>query len=119
LPLAVITAWEGLVDRANVRADQVVLISGGSGGVGSIAVQIALATGARLFATGTGNGLAVIAILGVDAVDYRADTLEESLIFATGGEGFDIVFDTVGGATLDASFEVHARAGSHGSNSAS
>ena len=51
LPLIFITAWEGLVDRANVRTGQKVLIQGGAGGVGHIAVQIAHARGAEVFAT--------------------------------------------------------------------
>lgn len=53
LPLAVVTAWEGLIDRAKVQAHQSVLIHGGAGGVGSVAVQIALAQGAKVYATGS------------------------------------------------------------------
>ena len=53
LPLNIITAWEGLVDRADVRAGQTVLVLGGAGGVGQLAVQIARARGAQVFATGS------------------------------------------------------------------
>ncbi|MFD8810744.1 alcohol dehydrogenase catalytic domain-containing protein [Streptomyces sp. NPDC059627] len=53
LPLVFITAWEGLVDRAQVRAGQKVLIHGGAGGIGHVAVQIARARGAEVFATGS------------------------------------------------------------------
>jgi NADPH:quinone reductase len=105
LPLAVITAWEGLVDRANVHGGQRVLVHGGAGGVGHVAVQIALARGATVFATGTGDSLDIIRRLGAEPIDYRATPAAEYVAAATGGEGFDIIFDTVGGSTLDASFE--------------
>jgi NADPH:quinone reductase-like Zn-dependent oxidoreductase len=64
LPLAVITAWEGLVDRANVTPGDNVLIHGGAGGVGYVAVQLALARGAKVFATGSGESLETIANVG-------------------------------------------------------
>jgi NADPH2:quinone reductase len=103
LPLPVITAWEGLVDRAGVRAGQVVLVHGGAGGVGHVAVQIALARGATVFATGSGESLDVIRALGAEPIDHRV-TSPEDQVAAAGGEGFDVVFDTVGGPTLDGSF---------------
>jgi NADPH2:quinone reductase len=104
LPLAAITAWEGLVDRAGVRPGQLVLVQGGAGGVGHVAVQIALARGATVFATGTGASLRAIKDLGAEPVDYRATPAAEYVAAATGGQGFDVIFDTVGGAVLDDSF---------------
>jgi NADPH:quinone reductase-like Zn-dependent oxidoreductase len=104
LPLAVITAWEGLVDRAQAGPGDTVLVQGGAGGVGHLAVQLARARGARVYATGTGASLDVIRQAGATAIDYRAETIDEYVARHTGGDGFDIVFDTVGGATLDASF---------------
>jgi NADPH:quinone reductase-like Zn-dependent oxidoreductase len=104
LPLAVITAWEGLVDRAGTREGQLVLVHGGAGGVGHVAVQLALARGATVFATGTGASLDIIARLGAEPIDYRTTPTDDYVASATGGEGFDVVFDAVGGATLDASF---------------
>jgi NADPH:quinone reductase-like Zn-dependent oxidoreductase len=104
LPLAVITAWEGLVDRADVSAGDLVLVHGGGGGVGSVAVQIALARGAVVFATEVGAGLEVVRSLGAEPIDALTTTVEEYVESATGGRGFDVVFDTRGGATLDASF---------------
>jgi len=104
LPLAAITAWEGLVDRAATRAGHLVLVHGGAGGVGHLAVQLAQARGATVFATGTGPSLDTIARLGATPIDYRATPTEEYVASATGGEGFDVIFDAVGGATLDASF---------------
>lgn len=104
LPLSVVTAWEGLVDRATVREGQIVLIHGGAGGVGHIAVQLAVARGATVFATGTGGGLDRIRRLGAEPIDYRTTSVDQYVAAATGGEGFDVIFDTLGGATLDASF---------------
>jgi NADPH2:quinone reductase len=104
LPLAVITAWEGLVDRAGTRDGQLVLVHGGAGGVGHVAVQLALARGATVFATGTGASLETIRELGAQPIDYRATPVADYVTSATGGEGFDVIFDAVGGATLDASF---------------
>jgi NADPH:quinone reductase len=104
LPLASITAWEGLVDRAAVQPGQLVLVQGGAGGVGHVAVQLALARGATVFATGTGDGLQVIQDLGGVAIDYRASAVADFTAEATGDQGFDVIFDTVGGASLDDAF---------------
>ncbi len=104
LPLIFITAWEGLVDRAHVAAGQKVLIHGGAGGVGHIAVQIAKAHGAVVFATGNAGQRDTIESFGATFIDYENSTVEDYVMQHTAGEGFDIVYDTVGGATLDASF---------------
>ncbi|KJZ65072.1 zinc-dependent alcohol dehydrogenase family protein [Pseudomonas fluorescens] len=105
LPLVLITAWEGLVDRARVRAGQKVLIHGGGGGVGHVAVQIARAFGAEVFATGSARQQTIIEGVGATFIDYRKSSVEEYVAEHTAGEGFDIVYDTVGGETLDASFK--------------
>jgi NADPH:quinone reductase-like Zn-dependent oxidoreductase len=105
LPLVFITAWEGLVDRANVRAGQRVLIHGGAGGVGQMAVQLAKARGAEVYATGSAASLDFIRSLGATAIDYQAQSVAAYVEQYTAGEGFDIVYDTVGGSTLDASFQ--------------
>jgi len=110
LPLAFITAWEGLVDRAGIKPDQTVLIQGGAGGVGHIAIQIALAFGARAFATGSARDRALIERLGAIWID-RNTAVEAYVSEQTDGRGFDIVYDTVGGATLDASFSAVRRFG--------
>lgn len=106
LPLVFITAWEGLVDRANVHAGQKVLIQGGAGGVGHIAIQIAKARGAQVYATASAKNRDVIERFGATAIDYNDQAPAEYMNQYTDGEGFDIVYDTVGGATLDASFAV-------------
>jgi NADPH:quinone reductase-like Zn-dependent oxidoreductase len=106
LPLAIITAWEGLVDRAGVQAGDLVLVHGGGGGVGNVAVQLAKARGAVVFATEVGAGLDTVRSLGAEPIDARAVAPEMYLETATGGRGFDVVFDTRGGDTLDASFRM-------------
>jgi NADPH:quinone reductase-like Zn-dependent oxidoreductase len=103
LPLIVITAWEGLVDRMAVTAGDTVLVQGGAGGVGHVAVQIALARGAKVFATGSADQRATIETLGATFID-REEAVEDYVARLTGGEGFDKVYDTAGGAALDASF---------------
>ncbi|HEY9661266.1 MAG TPA: zinc-dependent alcohol dehydrogenase family protein [Allocoleopsis sp.] len=113
LPLVFLTAWEGLVDsarltlrdRANVGTDQKVLILGGAGGVGHIAVQIAKAHGAKVFATASAAKHDMVQQLGAYPIDYRSTSIEQIVQTFTDGQGFDVVYDTVGGATLDDAFE--------------
>jgi NADPH2:quinone reductase len=104
LPLVFITAWEGLVDRAKIEKGQKVLIHGGAGGVGHVAVQIAKAFDAEVYATGSAKDQLYIESLGATFIDYKTTPVADYVNQYTGGEGFDIVYDTVGGATLDASF---------------
>jgi NADPH2:quinone reductase len=94
LPLSVITAWEGLVDRAKVAAGQIVLIHAGAGGIGHVAVQIARAYGAKVFATVSAEKQRVVEDFGASAIDYRSVSVEQYVSEATGGTGFDIVYDT-------------------------
>jgi NADPH:quinone reductase len=104
LPLSVITAWEGLVDRADVQSGQKVLVHAGTGGVGHIAVQLARAFGAEVFATVSADKTKIVEGFGATPIDYRAFSVQECVAKFTQGAGFDIIYDTVGGATLDASF---------------
>lgn len=110
LPLVFITAWEGLIDRARIQPGQTALVQGGAGGVGHVAVQIALAMGARVFATGIGDDLAYIEELGATAIDGRRDATDYTAEY-TARAGFDVVYDTGGGALLDASFKAVKRFG--------
>lgn len=105
LPLAFITAWEGLVDRAKTATGQSVLIHGGAGGVGHVAIQIAKSFGAEVFATGSESQKSILNNLGATAIDYKNETVSDYLDKHMKGEGFDIIFDTLGGTTLDASFQ--------------
>jgi NADPH:quinone reductase-like Zn-dependent oxidoreductase len=112
LPLIFITAWEGLVDRARVSAGKTVLVQGGAGGVGHMVVQLAAAHGAQVYATGSAGQRVVIESLGAVFID-RDTPVEDYVQQQTGGEGFDIVYDTVGGAVLDASFRAARRYHGH------
>ena len=98
VPLAAITAWEGLVDRAAVGSGQRVLVHGGAGGVGHLAVQLARARGADVYATGSGDGLDVIEQYGATAIDRTTTSAPDYVERYTAGAGFDVVFDTVGGS---------------------
>ena len=104
LPLAFITSYSGIVDRAQLQSGQTVLVQGGAGGVGHVSVQLARALGATVFATAGTRDQAFVERLGATPIDYRAQTVEQYVDSATQGKGFDLVVDTVGGATLDASF---------------
>jgi len=111
LPLIFITAWEGLVDRARVRGGQKVLVHGGAGGVGHIAVQLALAFDAEVFATGSFKDKVYIEGIGATFIDYKETPVDAYVAAHTAGRGFDLVYDTVGGSVLDASFNAVARFG--------
>jgi NADPH:quinone reductase-like Zn-dependent oxidoreductase len=111
LPLAVITAWEGLVDRAAMRPGQKILVHGGAGGVGHVAVQIALARGAEVFATHRGRHEAYLRSLGAVPIDTERAATRDYVREHTDGRGFDVVYDTVGDAALEASFEAVRRYG--------
>ncbi|SNS47015.1 NADPH:quinone reductase [Granulicella rosea] len=112
LPLVAITAWEGLVDRAKVHEGQKVLIHAGAGGVGYAAVQLALAAGAKVYATISEDKRSLVEELGAIAID-RNTPVEEYMRAHTAGEGFDIVYDTLGGPVLDASFVATKRYTGH------
>jgi len=108
LPLVAITAYEGLT-RAGIKEGQKVLVHGGSGGVGHVALQLAKHFGADVYATGTGEKkLAVIKDLGATVIDYKNETVESYVGKYTNGTGFDLVYDSVGGENLLKSFEAAA-----------
>lgn len=101
LPLVLLTAWESLVERANLQAGQMVLIHGAAGGVGHIALQLAQHLGARIAVTvgnekqaGLAHGLGAEKIIDYNERDFVAEALDW-----TGGNGADVVLDTVGGET--------------------
>lgn len=97
VPLAAGTAWDALIRRMQVRVGETVLIHGGAGGVGSFAVQIAKAAGARVLATSGPDNLETLRKLGADVViNYRSEDPAKVALRETGGQGVDAVFDTVG-----------------------
>ncbi len=98
VPLAGGTAYEAIVRRLAVRVGETVLIHGGAGGVGSFAVQIAKASGARVLASAGTHNQDTLKELGVDvAIDYTSEDVFEVALDDTGGMGADAVLDTVGG----------------------
>jgi NADPH:quinone reductase-like Zn-dependent oxidoreductase len=101
IPLAGQTAYEAVVTRGQVKEGQSVLIHGGSGGVGSLAVQIAKIKGAWVASTASGKNQSLLKDLGVDRpVDYKSEAFEELL------DPVDFVFDTVGGDVQTRSLSV-------------
>lgn len=106
-PLVLITAWEALVDRIGLKAGETILIHGGAGGVGHVAVQLARHLGARVATTVSGaDKAAFVRQLGAElAIDYRGEDFVQGTLDWTGGRGADVVLDTVGGATFRRSFD--------------
>ncbi|KFF18671.1 zinc-dependent alcohol dehydrogenase family protein [Chryseobacterium sp. JM1] len=104
IPLIFITAWEALVDQINIQPDQIVLIHGGAGGVGHIAIQIAVAKGAKVYTTVKPDRSGQIRKYGAEPIDYTTLSVDQYLQQYTNGSGFDAVVDTVGGSVLDDSF---------------
>lgn len=108
LPLVGITAYEGL-QRANVHAGQKVLVHGGAGGVGHVAVQLAKHFGADVYATASREKqVEIIEQYGATAINYLTETVADYVEKYTNGAGFDVVFDSVGGANMTNSFEAAA-----------
>ncbi|CCQ65312.1 Bifunctional protein: zinc-containing alcohol dehydrogenase; quinone oxidoreductase (NADPH:quinone reductase); Similar to arginate lyase [Crocosphaera watsonii WH 0402] len=108
LPLVAITAYEGLT-RAGIKQGQKVLVHGGSGGVGHVALQLAKHFGADVYSTGGDDKqLALIKQLGATGINYKTESVEQYVSKHTDGTGFDLVFDSVGGANMLNSFEAAA-----------
>lgn len=99
------TGWVALHTRAGLRAGETLLVHAGAGGVGSAAIQLGKAAGARVVATAGGaDKVKILEELGVDlAVDYKADDFVEAVKDFTNGRGADVVYDPVGGDTFDRS----------------
>lgn len=111
LPLVGITAFEGL-QRAGIKAGQKVLVHGGTGGVGHVAVQLARHFGATVYATASGDkAFNIIDGYGATPINYKTATVSDYVQAHTAGAGFDIVFDSVGGANMANSFEAAAMNG--------
>lgn len=106
VPLAWLTAWEALVDRIHLQAGETVLIHGGAGGVGYIAVQIAKHLGATVYTTVSSAEKADFArSLGADyCINYKVEDFAAVVMELTNGQGVDKVFDVIGGPVFAASF---------------
>jgi NADPH:quinone reductase-like Zn-dependent oxidoreductase len=106
VPMAALTAWQGLFDAGDLRTDQKVLIHGGAGGVGSFAIQLARWKGAFITATASGRNQEFLRNLGADlTIDYEKSRFDRLVC------DVDLVFDTVGGDTLRRSWKVLKKGG--------
>jgi NADPH:quinone reductase-like Zn-dependent oxidoreductase len=101
VPISALTAWQGLLERAQLQAGQRILIHGAAGGVGLFAVQLARWRGAHIFATASSANLDFVRRLGAhEVIDYQAARFEDV------ARDMDVVFDAVGGETLARSWSV-------------
>jgi NADPH:quinone reductase-like Zn-dependent oxidoreductase len=101
VPIGALTAWQGLFDRCNLHSGERVLVHGGSGAVGLFAVQLARHHSAHVFATASAQKADLVKQIGAEQViDYRASRFEDEL------EPVDVIFDAVGGETLDRSWKM-------------
>ena len=106
VPVVALTAWQALIDTAKLSAGQTVLIHGGSGGVGSFAIQIAKARGAKVIATASTANQDLLKQLGADvAIDYTKQKFEDV------AKDVDVVLDSVGKDTLARSYGVVKKGG--------
>ena len=101
VPISALTAWQGLFEKGNLQSGQRVLIHGGAGGVGMFAVQLARWRGARVIATASDRDLDFVRSLGADQpIDYHKTRFEDVIC------DVEVVFDPVGGETLERSWKV-------------
>lgn len=106
LPLVALTAWQALVAKGALQSGQKVLIHAGSGGVGSVAIQLAKHLGATVVATTSTENVAMVRALGADTViDYKKEQFEDRV------RDCDLVLDTLGGATREKSYGVLKKGG--------
>jgi len=106
VPSVALTAWQAIVDKANLQAGQTVLIQGASGGVGLFAIPIAKIRGAKVFATASTSNQDFLKQLGADvAIDYKTQKFEEI------AKDVDVVVDGVGGETLARSYPIVKKGG--------
>ena len=101
VPIGALTAWQGLFTKAKIQPGERVLIQGASGAVGLYVVQLAKLHGAKVIATSSAEYASLVKEIGAETViDYKAERFEEH------ASQVDVVFDTVGGATLERSWAV-------------
>ena len=101
VPIGALTAWQGLLERARIRSGEQVLVHGGAGAVGVFAVRLANLHGAYVIATAASRDIDFVKRLGAGRViDYQKSRFEDEIA------GVDVVFDSVGGETLDRSWSV-------------
>lgn len=106
IPLVGLTAWQAIVTKGNLQKGQKILIHAGSGGVGTLAIQMAKHLGAEVATTTSAKNFELVKNLGADVViDYKTEKFEEEL------SDYDLVLDMMGGETLEKSFKVLKKGG--------
>jgi NADPH:quinone reductase-like Zn-dependent oxidoreductase len=106
VPVGALTAWQAIFDHGKLASGQRILITGASGAVGSMAVQLAKVKGAHVIGTGSGRNEEFVRGLGAgEFIDYKKAKFEEEV------SGVDVVFDTVGGDTQERAFQTLKRGG--------
>ncbi len=101
IPMGALTAWQAIFDTAHLKSGQKILIHGASGGVGSMAVQLAKAKGAYVIGTASGTNMDFVKSLGADEfIDYTSTNFEDEV------KDVDVVFDPIGGETHNRSYQV-------------
>ncbi|WP_346836928.1 NAD(P)H-quinone oxidoreductase [Microbulbifer sp. SAOS-129_SWC] len=113
LPETFFTVWSNVFDRAGLKPGEVLLVHGGSSGIGTTAIQLAAASGARVFATaGSDDKCAACERLGASAaINYRDADFVAAVREATDGHGADVILDMVGGDYVDRNIQLAARDG--------
>ncbi|MBY6189847.1 NAD(P)H-quinone oxidoreductase [Microbulbifer agarilyticus] len=113
LPETFFTVWSNLIHRAKLREGEVLLVHGGSSGIGTTAIQIAVNLGVRVIATaGSAEKCAACEQLGAElAINYREQDFVEAVKAATDGKGADVILDMVGGDYVDRNIQCAARDG--------
>ena len=106
VPLVALTAWQGLFDTAHLQTGQSVFISGGAGGVGHLAIQLAKWKGAKVMTTTSTRNVEFVRSLGADVViDYTQQSIVDVI------KDVDVVLDTIGGDVLEQEFQIVKRGG--------
>ncbi|WP_244490836.1 NAD(P)H-quinone oxidoreductase [Aureimonas frigidaquae] len=114
LPEGLFTIWHNLFDRGALKRGETVLIEGGASGIGTLALQLAQARGARVIVTAGGAAkCAHLSTIGATAIDYRSDDLVDTVLRLTDGRGVDVVLDILGGEAVNRHLACMAPGGRH------
>lgn len=114
LPEGLFTIWHNLFDRGALHSGETVLIQGGASGIGTLALQLAQAWGAKVIVTAGGaDKCARLAAMGAHAIDYRSADLVEEVLRLTGGRGVNVVLDILGGDMVNRHLACMAPGGRH------
>lgn len=112
LPETFFTVWHNLWQRAQLKSGETLLVHGGSSGIGTAAIQLAVALGVRVFATaGSAEKCAAIAALGAEAIPYRQQDFVAEIKRLTQGQGVNVILDMVGGDYIQRNFAAAAKDG--------